>query len=79
MGQLVTRVNGNNAQTSDKYLDKEELTPAEIEAGYKKATYPLEYYDARPGYKLKPFLKQYVTYFIDEIPSTPVKYIDSEE
>ena len=79
MGQLTTRVNGNNKETSDKYLDKEELTPEEIAAGYKKATYPLEYYDARPGYKLKPFLKQYVTYFIDEIPSTPVKYIDSEE
>lgn len=86
-GQFWGRVNGNRGtKTSDKYLDisNEEIT-AQIEAGntkyegFEHAEYPLSYFDSRPGFKLKPFLKQYITYFTDEVPGAPVKYNASNE
>ena len=80
-GQFWGRVNGNRKQTSDKYLDiSDEVIQEQINAGQTKyegfehKTYPYKYYDSIPGFKLKPFLKQYVTFFTDEVPGTPVKY-----
>ena len=85
-GQFWGRVNGNRFEkTSDSFLD---LSTAEIAAQqdpkygpdkFVHGDYPVRYLDAQPGFKLKPFLKQYVSYFTDENPSTPQKYIASQE
>ena len=75
-GQLQLRVSGNRATlTSDKYL---ETVPAGYEGTFIQGEYPVPYYDAKPGYKLKPFLKQYVSYFTDEVPGEPKKYSAGE-
>lgn len=72
-GELALRVSANRAtETSDTYLDSDSLTT--IPSGFTGEKYPVAYYDAQPGYMLKPFLKQYVFYFTDEIPGDPVKY-----
>ena len=42
------------------------------------ATYPKAYFDSVPGFTFKPFLKEYVSYFTDEVPGVPVKYTASE-
>lgn len=88
-GQFWGRVNGNRRdQTSDKYLAlTNEQIAAQVDAGNSKysgfehADYPekyndpsINYFDSRPGFKLKPFLKQYVSFFTDEVPGEPVKY-----
>ena len=85
-GQFWGRVNGNRGtKTSDKFLD---LTQEQINTqaatdpkynGFSPATYPKPYFDSRPGYQLKPFLKQYVSFFTDEVPSVPVKYLANSE
>ena len=83
-GQFWGRVNGNRlAATSDKFLN---LTPEEIAsdnkyAGFRSSNgvFPIPYIDSQPNYTLKPFLKQYVTYYTDEIPEIPVKYSATQE
>lgn len=78
-GQFWGRVNGNRlSATSDKFLN---LTPEELAsdnkyAGFKSSNgvFPIPYIDAQPNYTLKPFLKQYVTYYTDEVPEIPIKY-----
>ncbi len=81
--ELQCRVSANRfTLTSDNYIDVSNDAVAALIAGnssynttnVKKGDYPVAYYDSRPGYKLKPFLKQYVSFFTDEIPSNPVKY-----
>ena len=42
------------------------------------ATYPKAYFDSTPGFTFKPFLKEYVSYFTDEVPGVPIKYTASE-
>jgi hypothetical protein len=81
IGGLEMRMTLNNAQkTSDKYLN---ITNEEIAAngltGYVHGDYPIPYFDAQPGVVIRPFLKQYITYFMDEIPVTPKKFNDSPE
>ena len=38
------------------------------------ATYPKPYYDSVPGFTITPFLKEYVSYYTDEVPGVPIKY-----
>lgn len=85
--ELQLRVSGNRATlTSDKYLnltDEEIATqhaadPSKGYGNFEHADYPLDYFDAKPGFKLKPFLKQYVSYFTDEGGTIPVKYNATE-
>ena len=81
------RVSGNRAgETSDKYLN---LPQAEIDARYnagdnsyknvKAGTYPVKYFDSVPGYKMKPFLKQYIFYYTDEQAGENTKYNDNAD
>lgn len=80
------RVSGNRAsETSDKYL---QLSQEEIDNraltkpaynGVISGTWPVEYFDSRPGFKLKPFLKQYIFYYTDEQAGANKKYNDSSE
>lgn len=81
IGGLEMRMTLNNAsKTSDKYLT---LSTEEIAAngltGYVHGDYPVPYFDAQPGVKIRPFLKQYVTYFMDEVPVTPKKFNDTPD
>ena len=78
--QIFLRGNANLAGTSDTYLDYEacggELPQKATQSSvsYSLVEYPKAYFDARPGFKIKPFLHQYVSYFHDSQPSVPVKY-----
>ena len=76
--QIFIRANANHSSTSDKFLDSAEypggLPATLVNRGYSAVTYPLDRLDARPGAKIKPFLHQYVSYFMDNLPSVPVKY-----
>ena len=78
--QIFIRANANHYKTSDTYLDADTLTELPAEAyghsgvNYSLQSYPKPYFDARPGAKIKPFLHQYVSYFMDSQPSVPVKY-----
>ena len=38
------------------------------------ATYPKPYFDSVPGFTITPFLKEYVSYYTDEVPGVPIKY-----
>ena len=76
---ITARSTLNNPQTSDIFLN---LTTAEIEAAGLDATfthgdYPVPYFDARPGFKIRPFLKQYVSYYTDQVFAPPKKFNDS--
>ena len=83
-GQLQLRVSGNRATlTSDKFLN---TIPSGV-TGFEQKNfvtdtndpqYGADVYDAHPGYKLKPFLKQYISYFTDEVPGEPKKYSAGE-
>lgn len=75
--QIFIRANANHSQTSDLFLDSAILNEIPSTAqgkGFSLIAYPNEHFDARPGAKIKPFLHQYVSYFMDNIPSVPVKY-----
>lgn len=80
------RVSGNRAsETSDKYLqlsqeeiDNRALTKP-IYNNVKSGTWPVDYFDSRPGFKLKPFLKQYIFYYTDEQAGANKKYNDTAE
>jgi len=72
--QLQCRVSGNRKTlTSDKYL---EVNPAP--EGFTYAQYPKAYFDAQPGFQLKPFLKQYISFFTDEVAGEVIKYTGDE-
>lgn len=75
--QIFIRANANEHTTSDLFLDSaslSELPEGTASKGFSLAEYPKAYFDARPGAKIKPFLHQYVSYFMDQQPSVPVKY-----
>ena len=74
--QIYMRANYNNPDTSDIYLDSASISavPSDYASKMKLAPYAVPYFDAIPGYKIKPFLKQYVTYFVDYQPVEPKKY-----
>lgn len=86
-GQFWGRVNGNRkTDTSDRYLD---MTAEQIAAAaannsqynnFLPGTFPVPYFDSTPEFKLKPFLKQYVSVLVDETTrSLPVKYSATQE
>ena len=75
--QIFIRANANHSSTSDLFLDSNLLSEIPSTAagkGFSLQSYPKAYFDARPGAKIKPFLHQYVSYFMDNQPSIPVKY-----
>ena len=75
--QIFIRANANHSSTSDLFLDSNLLSEIPSTAagkGFSLESYPKAYFDARPGAKIKPFLHQYVSYFMDNQPSVPVKY-----
>lgn len=75
--QIFVRANANHSSTSDLFLDSallNELPAAAQGKGFSLEAYPKDYFDARPGAKIKPFLHQYVSYFMDSQPSVPIKY-----
>lgn len=81
IGGLDMRMTLNNAaKTSDKYLDisNEEIATNGL-TGYVHGDYPVKYFDALPGVVIRPFLKQYITYFMDEVPVEPKKFNDTPE
>jgi hypothetical protein len=86
-GQFWGRVNGNRKEdTSDRYLDMtaEQISAAAINEskynGFLPGTFPVPYFDSTPEFKLKPFLKQYVSVLVDETTrSLPVKYSATPE
>ena len=75
--QIFIRGNANLSGTSDIYLN----TGVPLPEGntFENADYPVEYYDARPGFKIKPYLHHYISYFHDSIISTPKKYDSSSD
>ena len=75
---ITARSTLNNINTSDIYLDmtNDQIAAAGI-TGREHGDYPVPYFDAVPGFKIKPFLKQYLSYYTDQISSVPVKYNDS--
>lgn len=79
-GGIDARMTLNNTQTSDNYLN---LSTEEIErnslTGFVHGDYPVPYFDALPGIVIKPFLKQYITYFMDTVPVTPKKFNDNPD
>ena len=90
--QIFLRGNANLASTSDNFLDSNSLSALPAAATQSAATYSLapysedgeirninDYFDAKPGFKIKPFLHQYVSYFHDSQPSIPKKYDGSSE
>ena len=76
--QIFIRANANHSSTSDKILDATEygnVLPENLSTrGYSLGNYPVNDLDARPGAQIKPFLHQYVSYFMDNLPSVPIKY-----
>ena len=85
--QIFLRGNANLASTSDNYLDSNSMNELPAAAIQSAASYILapynddgeirninDYFDAKPGFKIKPFLHQYVSYFHDSQPSQPKKY-----
>ena len=79
-GGIDARMTLNNTDTSDNYLN---LSQEEIErnglTGYRHGDYPVPYFDALPGIVIKPYLKQYITYFMDTVPVDPKKYNDTAD
>ena len=65
--------NDPDSPLTDKQREKY-LTYARVTA----ATYPKPYYDSTPGFTITPFLKEYVSYYTDEVPGLPVKYVGDE-
>lgn len=74
--QIYMRANYNNPDTSDIYLDSESISevPSDYASRMTLAKYSVPYFDAIPGYKIRPFLKQYITYFADGSPTEPKKF-----
>ena len=86
LNEVFIRANANQSGTSDKFLDSASYgnDPENLSAKAKQRGFTLKDYnvenqlDARAGYKIKPYLHQYVTYFVDNQPVSSVKYIGAE-
>lgn len=72
---ITARSTLNNPATSDTFLNlpQEQI----LNENFTHGDYPVPYFDAVPGFKIKPFLKQYVSYYTDQVSSVPVKFSDS--
>ena len=84
-GQFWGRINGNRQDlTSDKFLNVEQniiTNNPSIYAGFKSSNgiFPIPHIDSVPDYNLTPFLKQYVNFYIDEVPQLSQKYTATVE
>lgn len=69
----------NRTATSDKYLNltQEEINANPVYEGFEHGDYPVPYFDSRAGFQIRPFLKQYVTYYVDGTASEPKKFNDA--
>ena len=78
---ITARSTLNNLNTSDIYLNltEEQIANDSTYSGHVHGDYPVDYFDARPGFKIRPFLKQYVTYYTDQIAAQPAKYSDTQK
>lgn len=80
--EIFIRANANLAGTSDSFLDstsynndQSTMPEAAINRGFSLLDYSIDNgLDAKAGYKIKPFLHQSVTYFVDNQPVAPVRY-----
>lgn len=83
-GMANSAINGraainNSNLTSDNYLNltTEEIAAAGLSESYTHGDFPVPYFDSRPNFKIKPFLKQYISYYTDQVPTVPKKFNDS--
>ena len=76
---ITARSTLNNLNTSDIYLNlsTEEIQSNVVYSGHVHGDFPVPYFDARPGFKIRPFLKQYVTYYTDQVAAPPAKFSDT--
>ena len=82
LNEIFIRANANQAGTSDTFLDADSynndptsLSPKAISRGFSLKDYDINNgLDAKAGYKIKPYLHQYVTYFVDNQPVSSIKY-----
>ena len=84
--EIFIRANANQSGTSDTFLDVETLPEAAERRNFTIKAYEDAQgnfidngLDARAGYKIKPYLHQSVTYFVDNQPVSPVRYINQPD
>ena len=83
INEVFIRANANKSGTSDSFFDsasfnnnENNLTQAAKRRNFKLLDYSINNgLDAKAGYKIKPFLHQYVTYFVDNLPVPAKKYV----
>ena len=86
LNEIFIRANANQTGTSDTFFDATSYNnnPATMSAKAISRGFTLKDYDidngldARAGYKIKPYLHQYVTYFVDNQPVSSIKYTGGE-
>ena len=86
LNEVFIRANANQAGTSDTFFDSASYNndASTISAQAQARGFTLKNYDvdngldARAGYKIKPYLHQYVTYFVDNQPVASVKYTGAD-
>ena len=82
LNEVFIRANANQAGTSDTFFDADSYDndPNTISAAAQARHFSLLDYninnglDAKAGYKIKPYLHQYVTYFVDNQSVASIKY-----
>ena len=82
LNEIFIRANANQSGTSDTFFDAESynndpttMSAKAIARGFTLKDYAVDNgLDARAGYKIKPYLHQYVTYFVDNQPVSSIKY-----
>ena len=84
MSGIQIRANANREGTSDKYLDSNYYNELPTNdpgywVGEELGAYPVNYYDATPGFKVTPFLSQYVFSYNDKQPSSDSRKYDSSK
>lgn len=84
--EIFIRANANQSGTSDTFLDVTQLPEAAERRNFSIKAYEDSNgnfidngLDARAGYKIKPYLHQSVTYFVDNQPVAPVRYINQPD
>lgn len=86
LNEIFIRANANQIGTSDTFFDSASynndptaMSAKAISRGFTLKDYNIDNgLDARAGYKIKPYLHQYVTYFVDNQPVSSIKYTGAE-